>query len=354
MKEGENSNVDLNYTILSHEKFVKDLYSYDGVDMIEGPTVKALKRYKNSVVIIDEAHKLVSALGSGYNKLLTAIRYAIPKSVRIVLMSGTPIYDKPMEIGLTLNLLSPRIVFPSRPEDFIKEFCVSETDLSLRPEKENLFKFMCAGYISYFKGGNPNAYPRKRIIIYKHSMESYQADNYVRTVNNEISDELKKLEAQGIGRSGRVQDILIKILTKRGKNIEENMSIFHKSRLACQIFLPNTDSSGNLVPGLTPQQKVNLLMSELSELYRAYKSYGYPTQIGAVCDRLNLYSSKFASVVKLSLSNNEPVFIYSNYLDFGVETIAKIFKILGGWEWKLGSVPPKGVNFTYFTMEIGN
>ena len=75
---------------------------------------------------------------------------------------------------------------------------------------------MCAGYISYFKGGNPTAYPRKKIIIYKHSMESYQADNYIRTVNNEISSELKMLEARGMKKSGRIQDILIKILTKKG------------------------------------------------------------------------------------------------------------------------------------------
>jgi len=348
IQNNNEENINTNYTILSHEKFVRELYSYEGVNMIEGRTVKALKKYKNSIIVIDEAHKLVSALGSGYNKLLTAVQYAIPKSVRIVLMSGTPIYDKPHEIGLTLNLLRPRILFPSRSEDFISEFCVSEKDLSLRPEKKDLFKFMCAGYISYFKGGNPNAYPQKKIIIYNHDMSGEQADNYIRTVNREIEEEQKK-EQKGT----RIQDILIKILTKTGKNIEESISVFHKSRLACQIFLPNTDSAGNLMPGLPLQEKVKLLLKILSETYLSYRTYNYATQVLTVCNQLSRYSSKFAKTIELSLQNEEPVFIYSNYLDFGVETIAKILKVIGGWEWKLGGTKPQGTKFTYFLWKSG-
>ena len=42
-----------------------------------------------------------------YNAILKA-----PDDIRIVLLSGTPMFDKPSEIGLTLNLLKLKNEFP--------------------------------------------------------------------------------------------------------------------------------------------------------------------------------------------------------------------------------------------------
>ena len=90
------------------------------------------------------------------------------------------VYDNPFELALTVNLLRPRI-FPSNKKDFYNFFIgeISPNGECLKSKKdwisenscllnEELISYICSGYVSYFKGGNPNAYPYKRIITMEH------------------------------------------------------------------------------------------------------------------------------------------------------------------------------------------
>ena len=74
---------------------------------------------KNCVLIIDEIQNMVSEEGTYYSELYYLIKHA-PNDLRIVLLSATPMFDKPFEMGLTINLLRPEREFPSTSIDFDK------------------------------------------------------------------------------------------------------------------------------------------------------------------------------------------------------------------------------------------
>ena len=66
--------------------------------------------FRNKVLIIDEIQNLISEKGVYYKILHHAIKEA-PSSLRIVLLSATPMFDKPIEIALTMNLLNYRLKY---------------------------------------------------------------------------------------------------------------------------------------------------------------------------------------------------------------------------------------------------
>ena len=83
--------IDKHYTIMSYNKFV-DLSNRRKLSL------------KNSLLIIDEVQNIVSEHGSYYQTFLNEIKNA-PNNMRVVVMSATPIFDKPIELALTINLL---------------------------------------------------------------------------------------------------------------------------------------------------------------------------------------------------------------------------------------------------------
>ena len=174
------------FEITTHTKFINELFqSVKGKNtMIRQSKItndSALLN-KNGVLIIDEIQRLVSVGGIFYKKLYNAIKYYCHPEMRLVLLSATPIYDNPYELALTINLLRPRIPFPTKKDDFYKYFigeydedkdeCISSDDKFLTFKSclinKDMIRYLCAGYISYFKGGNPVAYPYKRVITMEH------------------------------------------------------------------------------------------------------------------------------------------------------------------------------------------
>ena len=95
------------YQIYSYNKFV-ELAKRNEISL------------RNSILIIDEIQNMISESGTYYNVLYNTI-HEQSKELRVVLLSATPMFDKPVEIALTMNLL--RIPFElSTGAEFEKEF----------------------------------------------------------------------------------------------------------------------------------------------------------------------------------------------------------------------------------------
>ena len=94
-----NSRIDEKYQIYSYHKYV---------DLVNSKKINL----KNSLVIIDEVQNIVSESGSFYKVILNSLQKS-PDSTRIVVMSATPIFDKPIELALTMNLLKPDNILPT-------------------------------------------------------------------------------------------------------------------------------------------------------------------------------------------------------------------------------------------------
>ena len=80
------------YTIYSYHKFINLIKENKLINL------------NNTLLIIDEIQNMISLNGTFYNLLYNIINKSDNK-LKIILMTATPIFDKPVEIALTLNLL---------------------------------------------------------------------------------------------------------------------------------------------------------------------------------------------------------------------------------------------------------
>ena len=199
-------------TIKSGDIFINELFEKDGTPKIrdKGTTKQfvALTDPKGlfqggGLLIIDEIQRLISKDGSKYKKLYKALNiYADRSKLNLLLLSATPIYDNPYELCLIMNLFNTRLKFPTDEKDFYSYFLGKINDETgecdeVKDEKNyigeksclinsNLLNYLLSGYVSYFKGGNPNAYPNKRIINLFHPILGTQLNQYSEILLKEI------------------------------------------------------------------------------------------------------------------------------------------------------------------------
>jgi superfamily II DNA or RNA helicase len=181
--EDSDERIDKHYQIYSYNKFIES---------VQNNKVKL----NNSLLIIDEIQNMVSEEGTYYNELLKLLKKA-PADLRVILLSATPMFDKPYEIGLTINLLRPKYTFPIGA-DFDKKFIsVKKTkndDYKVEMKNIDLFKQSIRGYISYFRGAPPYVFPEVNIKYVRCEMTPFQLSSYKAIIRNEENEDTAKLK----------------------------------------------------------------------------------------------------------------------------------------------------------------
>ena len=320
------------FEIVTHQTFIESIYKTgkDG-QLIKGSRLleDTALFHENGLLIIDEIQRLVSEGGIFYKKLYNAIKYYFHPKLRIAVMSATPIYDNPYELALTVNLLRPRVPFPINKSDFYKFFVgqdtgdncvqtsgstwVSETSCIIN---KDLIRYICSGYVSYFKGGNPNAYPYKRLITMEHAFSAQHKLEYIGALKSDVSkDKNFGKKADGLGAYENV------LLGNYESESEDKISgMYVTTQQYSNIFLPKIG------------EVVNKTLAEKKQALQTFKSnlmgmkFKTPTE---VINYVKLFSSKFASIIELTLNSSGPVFIFSNWLTYGVEPLAIILEACG-------------------------
>ena len=325
-------NIIRTFELVSHQTFIESIYK-TGKD---GQLIKNNRLlqdsalfHKNGLLVIDEIQRLVSAGGIFYKKLYNAIKYYFHPELRIALLSATPIYDNPYELALTINLLRPRVPFPTEKSDFYKFFIgeYDKDDKCIQSSKDwisddsciinkDLISYICSGYVSYFKGGNPNAYPYKRIITLEHSFSETHKAEYISALKSDVSkDKQNKKQSDSLG---AYESVLLGDYISTDEDKVSGMYV--TTQQYSNIFLPKAGS------------EINKTISEKKrglELFKANLSSMRGKSIPEIIDFVKMYSTKFASIVELTLASNGPVFIFSNWLTYGVEPLALIFQACG-------------------------
>ena len=104
------SDIDKNKLNLQINDIIKNNYhfiNYNGVDeKYVRENIMNTKLFDDKVVIIDEAHNFISGV-SNQSKINTALFKLLmnANNIKIILLSGTPIINKPNEIAYTINLI---------------------------------------------------------------------------------------------------------------------------------------------------------------------------------------------------------------------------------------------------------
>ena len=101
------ANFELEMTAFADPPFDVQFVKYNGLNQ---KNVEKIGSFDNKLIIIDEVHNFISRVsGEGpickkvYDKIMQA------KNVRIIALSGTPIINRPFELGLLLNLIHGHI-----------------------------------------------------------------------------------------------------------------------------------------------------------------------------------------------------------------------------------------------------
>ena len=249
-----NDQIDTNYQIYSYNKFT---------DLI----LNRRLRLDNSLLIIDEVQNIVSEHGSYYKIISNAIAKAT--NLRIVIMSATPIFDKPMELGLTLNLLTStkdNFEIGQKFNEKYIDYKIINNNPQYNIKNANQLRLKLNGLISFFSGAPSYVFPERRQKIIYCPMSKYQYESY--KIVQDKEGKINKLD-----------------LLKLPNNF------FIGSRIISNIAFPNK---------LVNKAGLNALTKKAMNL-----------------ENLHIYSTKYYEIIKRILKSSGTIFIYSNFREYG-------------------------------------
>ena len=268
--------IDKYYTIYSYNKFIEHIQNNE-------------IRLKNTLLIIDEIQNMVSEDGTYYTELYKLIKKS-PEDLRLVLLSATPMFDKPNELGLTINLLRPDTPFPVGTEfdkKFIKTRKLENGDYKVSTRNLDKFKEIIKGYISFFRGAPEYVFPEMKIKYVKCEMSDFQHASYKAILRNEQKDNSTK-----------------KRRVNKNLNVSElPNNFFIGTRYVSNIVFPNKKVGDD---GLESFTKLKIL------------------------NGLEKYSTKFFNIINRIQRSSGKVFIYSSFKEFaGLKSFIKVLEAHG-------------------------
>ena len=196
--------------------------------------VKKSDSSRESLYIIDESHNFIrnvySNISSKKGKRAQVIYDYIQQEkrdnnkTRVVLLSATPVVNKPYEFALIFNLLRPG-TFPTSEAIFNQIYISSSNFDSLNENKKNQFQRRIMGLVSYYIGATPDKYARKTVHYKNLVMGKYQEEVY--NYFEKIEEEKEKVRRR----------------MSRGKVGGDDMSTYASyTRQGCNFVFPNIDS----------------------------------------------------------------------------------------------------------------
>ena len=314
------SKIDTLYFITSHDTFLNSLMTTTKYNNIRTSTptnlllVDEFFKSNESLIIIDEIQKMVSEVtdtsGSNYSKLYNTLNFYCRSlsgetRVKVVLLTATPVYDNPHQAAILINLLRPRIPFTQSRQKF------SELFISKNNEIKNpiLFNYLCSGYISYFKGGNPRGYPIRKNFYKLHKMTDIHLKLYTLAVENE------KEKEQYV----------------RQKNNKITMGIRIDNLSSDKIPLQDSFLKSNIAYSSSKYNSGEELYTMISTFGKKLANISKKSGKDSVMEMIKKHSSKFHSIVSLIEKSPGPVFIYSKWVTNG---IFGLVTILNSLDWQ--------------------
>lgn len=137
---------------------IKEYYEFDTFGVFSSRINKMkkeniLKKYSNKIIVIDEVHNLRIKDEENHYSIIHKFLHTV-ENCKIILLTGTPMVDKPEEIASVMNLILPIDKQLPTEEDFVKEYLVKSENKNisiLDKSKEKELKDYLHGYISYLK-----------------------------------------------------------------------------------------------------------------------------------------------------------------------------------------------------------
>jgi hypothetical protein len=349
------------YEIIGRDVLRNKLMSETGWDGNENNLNDNIKKiikeiYSDRVIIIDEVHnRSTKADTEGkFPKLMeTIIENA--NNVRLILMSATPMVNKPKDFIHNINLLR---LNDRRPQIKTGIFNINGDFVE---GGEKLFKEMCKGYISYVRGGDPPKFPYK--IIPPEAV--IPSPEYL--FNNEKIPDNQKIKHTSV-----IECIMDKFQYDTYKiSLESNLKL-KGEKLSKGGILQGTFQAGNIIfptldekwgtygdGGFGDSKTIENALRKINS--RDNESYQYaPFSEGFLLrENINKYSTKFAKIYDNIVNSVGIAFVYSRFLPGGVIPLALMLEengfepaIITGKEHERFSSKTKKPKICYMCGEV--
>ncbi|MDD4930582.1 MAG: SNF2-related protein [Candidatus Colwellbacteria bacterium] len=297
------------------------------------------KVYSNRVIIIDEVHNIRIQPKKKKGKTSVNIYDSIHRFLhnidnrKIVLLSATPMRDRPEEFGSVMNLILPEDKQLPTGKEFMKKFFSDDKENNTLENVHELKEAIRGrvGYIRSMEGGVTKVFKgelygkMEKIKIYPSEMSDFQTKAYVTAYNKDTGD-----------KEGDVDDI------EEVEDETKSQGLYSKSRQASLFVFPD-GSSGGSSSGKTKDggkkestgfgEYFNEVGSEYimsKDLRNELTSNGKATPY-QIIKNISKYSSIYASTIKEILDHpNENIFVYNKYVQgSGGILFAELLKLVG-------------------------
>ena len=305
------------------------------------------KIYNNGVLIIDEAHNLRD--GDGSEKIIPPFLELVLKhshNLRLILLSATPMFDKPRDIISLLNYL---LYNDNRPA--LQENKIFDKSGKLKPDGKKILSEAMTGYISYMRGNNPFEFPiritaRENIPNKMLDLKNYPTLNINGT--DKITDQIKYLDIVNCP-FGKYQKTIFDQYLKTDNDTDKYGNILEKAdfdpsvgysnelQISNFIYQSLDEANGNrsLCYGDKGLEQVTTKISgKMTYRFKDpeyYKRFQLP--------ELKKWGTKIASIVENVQNCKGPVFIYASFTASGVIPLAFALEMLGYKRYNQHSVP---------------
>ena len=272
---------------------------------------KIKNMFSDRVIIVDEAHNRARTADSD-DKFPSTLRVIVGNSnnTKLILMSATPMVNKPSDILVLLNLLR---LNDNKP--FIKTSSIFKKDGTFVKEGKKVLKEISKGYISYVRGGETPRFPYKIIPeesvvpkpkylfngekipedkkikytkVIRCPMGLYQFNTYYQVLKSDIKSKVGGI----LSGTTQVSNIVFPSRTKIG---DYGSYGFGSSQSIDHSLIIKKDSFGNQIYQYSDFSKGFLLRKNI-----------------------NKYSSKFSKILDNILGSDGISFISSQYIQGGI------------------------------------
>jgi len=317
--------------------------------------------FDDRVIIIDEIQNIKTDKNKELTKSIQPLLQAIikyGKNIKLILMSATPMFDRPDEIIFYINLL----LLNDGREPINKNDIFNYKDGTLKENATNILKDAFRGYVSFVRAEKPYLFPFR---IYPTDSLTPKIEYYISGKKIEKDKQLKYTKLMCCEMSHIQKNTYIHFLDKKIKDgkineidennnennnnenkeeIEEkkNFRILHDLINISNITFPvSNDNSGSNIGSFSKfsvdsdydngnggYYKVTNVIGSKKKIQFRYQSHAIFNK-NTISEKpfadekyLNQYSTKFASILDTIKKSKGLIFIFSNFIEQGVLPLA--------------------------------
>lgn len=290
--------------------------------------------FDDSVILIDEVHNFTNSLVNISDESIVNSKKQLyhdiymAKNARVIALTGTPVFNKPVELAYIFNMVrghidtNSNITFPTDEEEFNELFLSDRGRNNISIKNPNLFRRRINGLVSYYRGVGSAQFAEKVIDNVFVPLSSNQTDIYMKLYKKEIEKSRTMIR-------GKMKDMnRAKLDSQMASNVGLPRYIFDISKQKNY-----KDKRGNRlkkngveIPLMDIKERAPGLPSknDIDKVFKLLDNDDKPLKIN---NDLSEISRKMYHALKIIMNSKGPILFYSRFAKiYGIGMFAEVLK----------------------------